>query len=83
MFTNLCFLANQVKSLQRFNNVAIFLNFSFRIQKVYDILKEQSEILKEIRLRTQEKIKKDEVAKQEQNVLSKSLLGMTEKLSLF
>ena len=50
---------------------------------MYDILKEQSEILKEIRLRTQEKIKKDEVAKQEQNVLSKSLLGMTEKLSLF
>ena len=50
---------------------------------MYDILKEQSEILKEIRLGTQEKIKKSEAAKQEQNVLSKSLLGMTEKLSLF
>lgn len=50
---------------------------------MYDILKEQSEILKEIRLGTQEKIKKDEAAKQEKNVLSKSLLGMTEKLSLF
>jgi len=54
-----------------------------KIQKMYDILKEQSEILKEIRLGTQEKIKKSEAAKQEQNVLSKSLLGMTEKLSLF
>ena len=49
-----------------------------------DIMKEQSEMLKEIRLKSiQESNKKEEEAKVEQNLLSKSLFGMTEKLSLF
>ena len=50
---------------------------------MFDILKEQAEILKEIRLKTIENMKKKETAKQEQSLMTKSLFGMTEKLSLF
>lgn len=50
-----------------------------KIQKMFDLLKEQSEILKDMRQKTQENITREE-AIQEQTA-SRSLFGVTDKLS--
>lgn len=49
---------------------------------MFDIMKEQSDMLKEMRLKSQENLKKEE-AKEEKSLITKSLFGMTEKLTLF
>ena len=51
----------------------------FRIQKMFDILREQSELLKEIRPKILENSGKKEEKKEEASLISKSLFGMTEK----
>lgn len=49
------------------------------IQKMFDILREQSELLKEIRPKILENSGKKEEKKEEGSLISKSLFGMTEK----
>lgn len=65
--------------IQHVKDSCLFLS---RIQKMFDLLKEQSEMLKEIRQTTQENIEiSREEAKQEEPATTKSLFGVKDRLS--
>ena len=65
----------------RIQHVKYSCLFLSRIQKMFDLLKEQSEMLKEIRQTTQENIEiSREEAKQEEPA-TKSLFGVKDRLS--